>query len=141
MNREPDDLAAGRQPTRAAAAAFVGTTIEWYDFYIYATASALIFGKLFFPGSDPFFATLASFGTFAVGFFARPFGGLVFGHLGDRIGRKKALVATLAIMGIGTVGIGFLPTYASAAYGRRFCWCCCGLRRASRSVASGAARC
>jgi MFS family permease len=92
MNREPDDLAAGRQPTRAAAAAFVGTTIEWYDFYIYATASALIFGKLFFPGSDPFFATLASFGTFAVGFFARPFGGLVFGHLGDRIGRKKALV-------------------------------------------------
>ncbi|SAL82871.1 transporter protein [Caballeronia arvi] len=103
-----------RQPGRAAFAAFVGTTIEWYDFYIYATASALVFGKLFFPQGDPFYSTLASFGTFAVGFFARPFGGLVFGHLGDRIGRKKALVATLAIMGIGTVGIGFLPTYASA---------------------------
>ncbi|VVE00106.1 Inner membrane metabolite transport protein YhjE [Pandoraea eparura] len=103
-----------RQPGRAAFAAFVGTTIEWYDFYIYAMASALIFNKLFFPQGDPFYATLASFGTFAVGFFARPFGGLIFGHLGDRIGRKKALVATLAIMGIGTVGIGFLPTYASA---------------------------
>src|SRR6201996_7905787 len=114
MNHESDEHAVSRQPARAAAAAFVGTTIEWYDFYIYATASALIFGKLFFPGGDPFFATLASFGTFAVGFFARPFGGLVFGHLGDRIGRKKALVATLAIMGIGTVGIGLLPTYASA---------------------------
>lgn len=103
-----------RQPARAAFAAFVGTTIEWYDFYIYATASALVFGKLFFPQGDPFYSTLASFGTFAVGFFARPFGGLIFGHLGDRLGRKKALVATLAIMGIGTVGIGFLPTYASA---------------------------
>ncbi|WP_322005414.1 MFS transporter [Paraburkholderia tropica] len=103
-----------RQPARASLAAFVGTTIEWYDFYIYATAAALIFGKLFFPAHDPFYSTLASFGTFAVGFFARPFGGLVFGHLGDRIGRKKALVATLAIMGVGTVGIGFLPTYESA---------------------------
>ncbi|WP_310631202.1 MFS transporter [Paraburkholderia sp.] len=103
-----------RQPARASLAAFVGTTIEWYDFYIYATAAALIFGKLFFPAHDPFYSTLASFGTFAVGFFARPFGGLVFGHLGDRIGRKKALVATLSIMGIGTVGIGFLPTYESA---------------------------
>jgi MFS family permease len=103
-----------RQPARAALAAFLGTTIEWYDFYIYATAAALVFGKLFFPSNEPFYSTLASFGTFAVGFFARPFGGLVFGHLGDRIGRKKALVATLGIMGIGTVGIGFLPTYASA---------------------------
>jgi MFS family permease len=103
-----------RQPGRAAFAAFLGTTIEWYDFYIYATASALVFGKLFFPSGDAFYSTLASFGTFAVGFFARPFGGLVFGHLGDRVGRKKALVATLAIMGVGTVGIGFLPTYATA---------------------------
>jgi len=103
---------ARRQPARAAAAAFVGTTIEWYDFYIYATAAALIFGKLFFPTTDPFYSTLASFGTFAVGFFARPFGGLLFGHLGDRYGRKRALMMTLAIMGVGTVGIGFLPTFA-----------------------------
>jgi len=109
MDHQPQ---ARPQPARAAAAAFVGTTIEWYDFYIYATASALIFGKLFFPSNDPFYSTLASFATFAVGFFARPFGGVLFGHLGDRYGRKKALMMTLAIMGIGTVGIGFLPTFS-----------------------------
>src|ERR1700753_4295135 len=114
MTPQPQDHPTGTQPARAAAAAFVGTTIEWYDFYIYATASALIFGKLFCAGSTLFSAPCASCGAVAVGFFARPFGGLVFGHLGDRIGRKKALVATLAIMGVGTVGIGFLPTYASA---------------------------
>lgn len=104
----------GRQPVRAATAAFVGTMIEWYDFYIYATAAALVFGPLFFPGGDPFLSTLASFGTFAVGFFARPLGGIVFGHWGDRIGRKKALMITLTMMGLATIGIGLLPTYATA---------------------------
>lgn len=104
----------GRQPARAATAAFVGTMIEWYDFYIYATAAALVFGPLFFPGGDPFLSTLASFGTFAVGFFARPLGGIVFGHWGDRIGRKKALMITLTMMGLATIGIGLLPTYATA---------------------------
>ncbi|WP_432261155.1 MFS transporter [Cupriavidus sp. TMH.W2] len=103
-----------RQPVRAATAAFVGTMIEWYDFYIYATAAALVFGPLFFPGGDPFLSTLASFGTFAVGFFARPLGGIVFGHWGDRIGRKKALMITLMMMGAATIGIGLLPTYATA---------------------------
>ncbi|MGY2485216.1 MFS transporter [Cupriavidus sp. CP313] len=103
-----------RQPVRAATAAFVGTMIEWYDFYIYATAAALVFGPLFFPGGDPFLSTLASFGTFAVGFFARPLGGIVFGHWGDRIGRKKALMITLMMMGVATIGIGLLPTYATA---------------------------
>ena len=137
-----------RQPARASLAAFVGTTIEWYDFYIYATAAALIFGKLFFPSNEPFYSTLASFGTFAVGFFARPLGGLVFGHLGDRIGRKKALVATLSIMGVGTVGIGFLPVPAVRAEidptrvrSRRPCWWRCASRKASPSAANGAARC
>ncbi|WP_081803622.1 MFS transporter [Halotalea alkalilenta] len=104
--------ATGHQPVRASAAAFVGTMIEWYDFYIYATASALVFGALFFPTMDGFYGTLAAFGTFAVGFFARPLGGLLFGHLGDRIGRKKSLVITLLMMGIVTVAIGLLPTYA-----------------------------
>jgi MFS family permease len=110
----PASAAVARQPVRAAAAAFVGTTIEWYDFYIYATAAALVFGKVFFPNTDPFISTMASFGTFAAGFLARPLGGLFFGHLGDRVGRKNALMATLVIMGVATVGIGLLPSYATA---------------------------
>ncbi|WP_230125480.1 MFS transporter, partial [Pseudomonas sp. Bi70] len=105
---------AAKQPIRAATAAFIGTTIEWYDFYIYATAAALVFGKVFFPTGDAFLSTMAAFGTFAVGFFARPLGGFVFGHLGDRVGRKKALMATLVIMGVATVGIGLLPSYEQA---------------------------
>ncbi len=102
------------QPRRAAAAAFVGTTIEFYDFYIYATAAALVLGQVFFPSSNPFLSTLAAFGTFAVGFIARPMAGMVFGHLGDRLGRKKMLLVTMALMGLATTGIGLLPSYASA---------------------------
>ncbi|CAM2177469.1 MFS transporter, MHS family, shikimate and dehydroshikimate transport protein [Paraburkholderia sacchari] len=101
-----------RQPVRAALAAFIGTMIEWYDFYIYATAAALVFGELYFPSEDRFVSTMASFATFAVGFFARPLGGLIFGHLGDRIGRKKALMTTLMMMGVATVCVGLLPSYA-----------------------------
>ena len=103
---------ASPQPRRAAAAAFIGTMIEWYDFYIYATAAALVFGALFFPSDNSLFSTMAAFGTLPVGFFPRPLGGIVFGHVGDRIGRKKSLVITLLMMGIVTVGIGLLPTYA-----------------------------
>jgi len=110
----PATPSTARQPVRAATAAFVGTTIEWYDFYIYATAAALVFGKVFFPTADPFISTMASFGTFAAGFLARPLGGVIFGHLGDRVGRKNALMATLVIMGVATVGIGLLPSYATA---------------------------
>ena len=101
------------QPRRAAAAAFVGTTIEFYDFYIYATAAALILGQVFFPSSNPALSTLAAFGTFAVGFIARPMAGMVFGHLGDRLGRKKMLLFTMLLMGLATTGIGLLPSYAS----------------------------
>lgn len=101
-----------RQPVRAATAAFAGTTIEWYDFFVYSTASALIFPQIFFPNSDPSVGLLASFATFAVGFFARPFGGFLFGHLGDRFGRKRALIATLLLMGTATTAIGLLPTYS-----------------------------
>ncbi len=106
-------MTSGRQPARAATAAFIGTMIEWYDFYIYATAAALVFGELYFPSHDPFVSTMASFATFAVGFFARPLGGLIFGHLGDRIGRKKALMTTLMMMGVATICVGFLPSYST----------------------------
>jgi len=94
-------------------ASLAGTTIEFFDFYIYATAAVLVFPKLFFPSSDPTAATLQSFATFALAFFARPVGSAVFGHYGDRIGRKATLVAALLTMGLSTVAIGLLPTYAS----------------------------
>jgi metabolite-proton symporter len=96
---------------KVAIASFVGTTIEWYDFFLYGTASALIFGRLFFPNYDPLTGTLASFGTYAVGFIARPIGGIVCGHFGDRIGRKSMLIFTLLLMGVATALIGCLPTY------------------------------
>lgn len=94
-------------------ASAVGSALEWYDFFIYGTAAALVFGELFFPRSDPTIGTLLAFATFGVGFVARPFGGLVFGHLGDRLGRKPVLVITLVMVGAGTFLIGLLPTYES----------------------------
>ena len=93
-------------------ASLIGTTIEFFDFYIYATAAVLVFPKLFFPAADPAAATLQSLATFAIAFFARPVGSAVFGHFGDRIGRKATLVAALLTMGLSTVAIGLLPTYA-----------------------------
>ena len=96
---------------KIAAASFAGAILEWYDFFVFGTASALVFGPLFFPLGDSFARTMASFATFGVGFLARPIGGIVFGHIGDRNGRKSALVATLLIMGFGTFLIGLLPTY------------------------------
>jgi metabolite-proton symporter len=95
------------------AASFIGTTIEWYDFFLYGTAAALVFGDLFFPNAEPLIGTLLAFSTYAVGFAARPLGGIVFGHYGDRIGRKAMLVASLLIMGVATFLIGCLPTYSS----------------------------
>jgi len=95
-----------------AVASFIGTTIEWYDFFLYGTAAALVFNRLFFPTFDPLMGTLAAFGTYAVGFVARPVGGIVIGHYGDKIGRKSMLVLTLVVMGVATFLIGLLPTYA-----------------------------
>ena len=92
-------------------ASFIGTTIEWYDFFLYGTAAALLFNRLFFPTLAPLAGTLSAYGTFAVGFVARPLGGIVFGHYGDRIGRKTVLVWSLVIMGIATASIGLIPTY------------------------------
>jgi len=96
---------------KVATASLIGTSIEWYDFFLYGTAAALIFNKLFFPTFDPMMGTLLAFATYAVGFVARPVGGLVFGHYGDKIGRKKMLYLTLLIMGTATAIIGILPTY------------------------------
>ncbi|RRO16948.1 MFS transporter [Saccharopolyspora rhizosphaerae] len=101
-----------REARRAGITAFIGTTIEWFDFYIYGSASALVLGTIFFPEVTPALGTLAAFATFWVGFLARPLGGVVFGHFGDRFGRKKALIITLVMMGGATFCVGLLPTYA-----------------------------
>src|SRR5690348_11381154 len=98
---------------KVVAASLVGTAIEWYDFFLYGSAAALVFGTLFFPESEPVTATLLAFGTYALGFVARPLGGVVFGHFGDRVGRKKMLVVSLMMMGVATFAIGLLPTYAT----------------------------
>ncbi|MBJ7512680.1 MFS transporter, partial [Brevundimonas sp.] len=98
---------------RVLFASLIGTTIEFYDFYIYATAAVLVFPQLFFPGGDPTTAMLSSFATFSIAFFARPVGALAFGHFGDRVGRKATLVAALMTMGLSTVAIGLLPTHAT----------------------------
>ncbi|WP_415952888.1 MFS transporter [Streptomyces sp. KLOTTS4A1] len=102
---------------RIVAASLVGTTIEWYDFFLYGSAAALVFNTLFFPDSDPLVGTLLSFLTYAVGFAARPLGGIVFGHFGDRIGRKKLLVISLLMMGGATFAMGLLPTHATIGVG------------------------
>ena len=102
-----------RSHRRVLVASAVGSALEWYDFFIYGTAAALVFGKLFFPQQDPTVGTLLAFATFGVAFVARPFGGMFFGHLGDRIGRKPVLVITLLLVGAGTFLIGLLPTYES----------------------------
>jgi MFS family permease len=96
---------------RAVIASTIGTTIEWYDFFTYGTAAGLIFGKLCFPNEDPLTATLAAFGTYFIGFVGRPTGAAIFGHYGDRIGRKATLIATMLCMGIATFLVAFVPTY------------------------------
>lgn len=103
-------------PKVVGLASLIGTSIEWYDYFLYGTAAALIFNKIFFPSFDPLTGTLAAFGTYAVGFFARPFGGVVFGHFGDKVGRKTMLLLTLLLMGVPTVLIGLIPSYDSIGY-------------------------
>src|SRR4026209_1455631 len=98
-----------------AVASMIGTTIEWYDFFLYGTAAALVFNRLYFPMFDPLAGTLAAFGTYTVGFVARPIGGIVIGHFGDRIGRKSMLILTLTVMGAATFLIGLLPTHEQIA--------------------------
>ena len=116
---DPDTMAQADQThlkmsmRKVALTALAGTSIEWYDFFLYATAAALVFPSAFFPGSDPTIGLVLSFGTFAFGFIARPLGGIIFGHFGDRVGRKKTLVIALWMIGISSTLIGLLPTYAT----------------------------
>jgi MHS family shikimate/dehydroshikimate transporter-like MFS transporter len=97
---------------RVVVSALVGATIEWYDFFLYGVVAGIVFNKLYFPGSDPVVSTLLAYTTFAVGFVTRPLGGVIFGHFGDKIGRKSMLIITLMIMGVATFLIGLVPTYA-----------------------------
>src|SRR5437899_2059846 len=107
------DAERARQLRRAIVASTVGTTIEWYDFFLYSTVTGLVFAKLYFPNSDPLTGTLQAFAIYAVGFVARPVGAAIFGHYGDRIGRKSTLIATLVVMGLATFAVAFVPTYAT----------------------------
>src|SRR3954452_21867132 len=101
------------QLRKALIASTIGTTIEWYDFFLYSTVTGLVFAKVFFPNSDPLVGTLQAFAVYAVGFLARAVGGASLGHYGDRIGRKSTLIATLVVMGLATFAVAFVPTYAS----------------------------
>ncbi len=131
---------AGRSGIRRAFfASLTGTALEWYDFAVYSAAAALVFGDLFFPSEDPLTGTLLAFSTYAVGYVSRPLGGFLFGRLGDVIGRKKVLIATLVLIGAATFLIGVLPAYATAGVAAPSPWSCCASRRASGSAASGAA--
>src|ERR671938_533973 len=106
-----EDLGQRTSINQVALSGLIGATVEWYDFFLYGTAAALAFGQLFFPSSDPLVGTVAAYGSFAFGYLSRPLGGIVFGHYGDRIGRKAMLILSLLIMGIATFLIGLLPTY------------------------------
>jgi len=113
MAAEPSPAAAPVRPLRIAMASFIGTAVEWYDYFIYGTAAAIVFGPLFFPKFSATAGTMAAFATFSVGFLARPLGAMVMGHFGDRLGRKSMLVVSLLTIGVATTCIGLLPTYAS----------------------------
>src|SRR5689334_7985687 len=115
---------------RLVPAMLIGSTLEWYDMFLYAQAAALVFGTLFFSGASPLVGTVAAFATFGVGYAVRPLGALLFGHIGDRYGRRIVLVSTLVIMGAATTLIGLLPTYATSASRRRCCSSRCGCARA-----------
>ena len=139
---QADTEASRKNMRRVALTALAGTSIEWFDFFIYGTAAALVFSTAFFPEEMPeLVALIAAFGTFAVGFIARPAGGAVFGHFGDRVGRKAALVTALMIMGVATTLIGLLPPMPALVSPLHCYLPCCALPRDSPLVASGVAPC
>ena len=101
---------------KVVTSALIGATIEWYDFFLYGVVAGIVFSKLYFPSDDPLISTLLAYTTFAVGFVTRPLGGVIFGHFGDRVGRKAMLILTLLLMGVPTIAIGLLPTYEQIGY-------------------------
>ena len=127
-----------REHRRVLAASLVGTAVEFYDFYVYATAAALVFGPLFFPAESAAAQQLLSFMSFGLAFVARPVGAIAFGHFGDRLGRKSTLVASLLLMGVSTLLIAFLPTYAMVDGSPRSCCASCASARALGSAVNGA---
>src|ERR1051326_4624590 len=133
-------LAGGTSIKRVALASYVGSAIEYYDFYIYGTAAALVFPKVFFPHLGTIMATVASMATFAAAFLSRPIGAAFFGHFGDRLGRKSTLIATLLRMGVSTLTVGLVPGRRRSASPLRSSCRCCASCRGSRSVASGPAQ-
>ena len=115
------DQSSAKTPRKAALASWIGSVLEYYDFFIYGTAAALVFGKVFFPDSDPATATLLSLATYGVAHVARPIGAFFMGHFGDRYGRKRVLMFTVTMMGVSTFLVGCLPTYATSASGPPSC--------------------
>ncbi|MFC6593026.1 MFS transporter [Deinococcus lacus] len=111
MTQSPEQSISPAMTQRVLIASLMGSTIEWFDYFLYGTVAGLVFNKLFFPTEDPAVGLLLSYATFALSFFIRPFGGILFSHIGDRVGRKQTLVLTLTLMGLATVGMGLLPTY------------------------------
>ena len=131
-----------KRMTRLAAASSIGTTLEWYDFIVYNLMAALVFNKIFFPSFDPLSGTLLAFSTYAIGYLSRPIGGIVFGHLGDRRGRRFVLVATLLLMGFTTCLISVLPSYLHwGVWSPVQYWSYCDSVRALQSAANGQVQC
>src|ERR1700759_377437 len=127
-SRPPDET--GKTPVKAVIAGWIGSFLEYYDFFIYGTAAALVFGKVFFPTADPATGTLLSLATYGVAYVARPVGSVFMGHLGDRYGRKRVLVLTVTLMGTATFLVGCLPSYNSIGCWCRSCWWRCDCCRA-----------
>jgi len=132
---------ARRKLRQVVTSSTIGAMVEWYDFFLYGVVAGLVFNKLYFPSSDPVVGTLLAYATFAAGFVARPLGGVIFGHFGDTLGRKKMLVLTLMIMGVATTAIGLIPTYDQIGIWAPILLLLCRVPKASAWAGSGAGRC